>query len=303
MTGAGTATVAAAAESSFKTLPGTPDYFVPGRDLAVEPIELDRALARQRAPDAVFATQSVAQNIEGAFGVEFTMDSSRQSDVHDIVFNTTAPYTLAPGVATSSRWYMGLDYLSGTAERELIGCVPVDYSVSYTQGGPIRVSISFLYADEASNTSITPSSISEPTGDSAQFHGADLTIDGTTQAKLQDATLSLSNISRFQRGADPVALAAVVGPAQASLDTTAIFSETDQLELAYGGSGQTSTAADMDAVTASLDISAGGSTVASHSLAQCKPATYSWADLVAGDTDTTESVTFNVDGDPAVSIS
>jgi len=302
MTGAGTAELAFVKEDSFKTLPGAPTYYEPGRNPTVEPIDLERALERQRQPDAVFATEAIAQNIEGAFAVEFTMDATRQADVHDIVFNDTAPITLQPGRTASSRWFMGLDYLSGTAERELIGCVPVDYSVTYSQGGPIRVSISFIYADEQSNTSITPSSVQEATDAAAQFHGASLTVDGTTQAKEQSITLSISNISRFQRGSDPVAVDAVGGPAEVSLDVTAIFSEEDQLELAYGGSGQTATTADMDDVAASLVISAAGSTVASHELSRVKPATYSWEDLVAADADTAESITFAVTGDPAVAI-
>jgi len=306
MTGAGTAEMAFAKEDSFLgSLVGTPDYFEPGRDPTVQELSLERALARQRKPGSVWSVQSVAENLEGAFGVQFTLDDGQQSHVHDIVFNGTSPVTLVPGLAATSRWYLGLDYYAGgaqaTVERVAKGCAPLDYTVEYQQGGQIRISITFVYADEEYNTTIMPSSISEATGSSGQWHGMDLSIGGTTQVKEQSATLSLSNISRLQRGSEAIAVEAVTGPVEATLDLTAIFSETDQLELAYGGSGQTSTSATMDDVAGSITLSAGGAQVVDYQLAQLKPDSYAWENLINGE-DTTESVTFNVDGDPAVTV-
>jgi len=300
MTGAGSAELAFVKESSFKTLPGTPTYYEPGRDPVIQDLELSRALTRQRMPGEVFSSESLAGNIEGAFGVQFVMDAGRQADVHDIVFNSSAPYTLSPGLAASSRWYASLDYVGGTAERELIGCVPVDYQVEYQRGGDILVSITFVYADEQSNASITPSSINEATGASARFHGMTLDIGTTTQVKEQSATLSISNMSRLERGSDAVAIDAVVGPATAALDFEGIISSTQSLELAYGGSGQTSTSATMSSVSGSMALSASGSTVTTYSLAEMTPDTYAWQDLINADASTTERVTFNVDGEPAV---
>lgn len=297
MTGAGAATVAFVKADSFLSIPGTPTYYRPGRDESITDLTLDRALERQRAPSKVFAETSTAENIEGAFAIDFSVDSDRLADVHDIVFtDPNSDPCLTPGRAASSRFYVGLDYLSGTAERVLKGCVPLDYSVSYSQGAPITVSVSFAYADEKRNTSVTPSSIQGPTGSTAQFHSADLTLGGTVQSKEQSATLSISNISRFQRGSDAVPVDAVVGAAEADLELTTILTETDQHELAYGGSGQSSTTDTMDEVSGSFALSAAGSTITTYSLSAVKPATYGWSDVVSADADAAENINFHVNG-------
>ncbi|WP_435175653.1 phage tail tube protein [Halorussus sp. AFM4] len=306
MTGAGTADLAFAKESSFlgslvdSDADGTPEYFEPGKDPTLQELTLQRALQRQRDPSNVWSSQSVAQNLEGAFGIQFTMDDSRIGDVHDIVFND-AGTGLTSGLAASSRWFLGLDYLSGTAERVLKGVVPMDFTVEYSQGGQIRLNITFAYADEEYNTSITPSSVQAANGASAQWHGMDLTIGGTTQVKEQSATLSISDMSRFQRGSEPIAVEAVVANPQATLDVTGIFSETNQMELAYGGSGQTTTSKTMSSVSGSMALSAAGATVTTYNFGQLKPNEYSWNELL-GTEDTTEQVPFNIDGNPAVSI-
>lgn len=301
MTGAGSGTLAFAKEQSFLGSLSGPNYYHPGHDPQIQEFELPRALNRQRKPGQVFADDSVPGLIEGAFGVEFTMDSDRQADVHDIVFNASSPYTLTPGLAATSRWYVGVDYITATAERELKGCAPIDYSVSYTESGDIRVAITFIYADEERKTSITPSSISEATGSAGRWHGMDLTIDGTVQSKEQSATLSLTNLSRFQPGSEAIAVDAVVGAAEATLSLETILTETDQQELAYGGAGQSTTSKTMSNVAGSMELSAGGSTVTTYSLAKLKPDSYSWNDVINDDADTSEGLDIHINGDPAVS--
>ena len=303
MTGAGAAEMAFGKESSLLGSLDGPNYYEPFKNPTITDLELDRAVQRQRKPDAVFATESVAQNLEGAFAVEGTVDSTRQSDVHDIIYTDPGgAVALTPGRAPSSRWYVGIDYLDGTAERVLKGTIPLDYSVTYSQGGSIRATLTMAYADEEYNTSVTPSSISEATGASAEFHSADFTVDGTVQSKEQSVTFTVSNIARFQRGSDYIPVDAVIGPAQASLDLETIFSETDQLELGYGGSGQSSTSKSMSSVSGSVELSAAGSTITTYDLKGLKPTTYSWADVIAGDADTTESVSLIAADEEAVSI-
>jgi hypothetical protein len=307
MTGAGSGNLAFAQEDSFLGSVTGPTYYEPGHDPTITDLSLDRALSRQRFPDQVWGAESVPGNMEGAFTVAWTMDPTRQGDVHDAVFNSSGPYTLASGLAQTSRWFVGLDYVSGgsvtTAERALKGCAPVDYTVTYQQGGDLRNEITFIYADEETDTSLTPSSVNEATGAPARWHGMDLTVDGTTQVKEDAATLTLTNMSRFERGSQHLPVDAVVGGANATLDLTAIFTETDQLELAYGGSTQTSTTATVDSVSGSLDLSAGGSSFATYSLDKLTPQGHTWQDVIAADSSATEQITFNVDGDPAVSIS
>lgn len=77
MTGAGSAELAFAKEQSFMGSlvdsdgDGTPEYYEPGRDPVIQDLSIEWALARQRQPDSVWSAQSVAENLEGAFGVEF----------------------------------------------------------------------------------------------------------------------------------------------------------------------------------------------------------------------------------------
>lgn len=301
MTGAGSGAVAFTTESSFLTEVTDPTYRHPGHDPVVQDLELQRALERQRKPGQVFADESVAGNLEGAFAIEFTLDPDQQEHVHDIVFNSTAPYALVPGRASTSRWYTGVDYIGGTAERVLLGCAPLDYTVRYTQGGSIRVEVAFLYADEEFNATLSPSNIDEATGAPGRWHGMDLTLGGTLQSNENSVTLSLSNLSRFQRGSQKRPVEAVVGAAQADLSVDTTITEADQLELAYGGGGQTATSKTMDSVAGSLELSAAGSTVTTYTLDALTPDRYAWGDLLNDEADTAERIDFYVTGEPGVS--
>ncbi|MFW6435298.1 MAG: hypothetical protein ACOCY1_02855, partial [Halovenus sp.] len=130
-----------------------------------------------------------------------------------------------------------------------------------------------------------------------------LDIDGTTIDDLQSATLSYSNLYRYQRGTSTEPIAAVLGKPEASMDVTAIFRGPErQLELAYGSSGDTTPADRLDSVSAEFDITVQGDTVSTHELPDIKPDTYSWSDVINdGDTDHTEDVTYNIDGQVSVS--
>ncbi|MDF9748361.1 hypothetical protein [Natrinema salsiterrestre] len=303
MTGAGAATVAFGKEQTFMgdlvdgDSDGNPDYWKFGRNPSVTDLELDRGLSNMTEGDSAEYVESIAGNLEGAFGIEATVSSDVHGDVEDLVFNDGGT-GFTPGRAASGRVFTGIDYLDGTAERELIGCIPLDYSVSYEQGDEFTYSLSMGYADEKLNTSITPSSINTVSdGTSATFHGITLQIDGTTVAKLQSAELSISNISRFQRGADHVAVDAVLARPEMELTVDATIAGPSRTELAYGSAGATETAARMDSVTGSLEAAVDGTPVSTYNFAKLKPSTNSWNDVITdGDTDTTDSTTFNVTG-------
>jgi hypothetical protein len=304
MSGAGAAEMAFVngTDSDLIGIPGAPTYYEPFVDPVINDLTLERALSRLRKPDQVFPDQSVAGNIEGAFEVEGVLESSRLSDLHGILFNNAAGAgdILTDGRAPTSRWYVGLDYLSGsgtaTAERVLKGTVPLTVAFSYTQGEPIRVTATFAYADEESNTSITPSDISEANGDTAQFHGAELTLDGTIQSKEQSFTLSITDISRFQRGSQSVPVDAVVAAPQASLDVTTVITEQDQRELLYGSAGATTTAETIDAVSGSVSFSAAGTQIEQYDLSGMKINDGSWQNIIAADPDAQESYSIHVNG-------
>jgi hypothetical protein len=187
-----------------------------------------------------------------------------------------------------------------------MGCIPLNYSVTYEVGtNTIRESVTMGYADEAPNTSFTPSSITGPTdGSEVPFHGIDVTLDGVSaNTGLQSLTLSIDGpISRFTRGPDPVAENAILGVPQTTLEMAPRFTgPSTSLERAYGTAGATSTQDTLDNVSASIAFDAAGSTVATFDLPKLKPDEYNWSDLVAADTDLTEPTTFHVNGDLSIS--
>ena len=303
MTGGGTASVAFAKESSFMgalvdddDADSDPDYFAPGRNVQVQDVELSNALQRMREPDEVESVESIAQNLEGAFAVSAVVSADVHADVQDIIFND-AGAGFKKGLAATSRWFVGVDYYSGTAERELLGVTPLEYRVEYQQGGMVRYTLTAAYADEKRATSITPANIVQATdGSSVPHHGVTLTVDAAAQTKLQSATLSISNIARFQWGSERKALDAVIAAPQSTLDAEAIFSGSSQLEIAYGAAAATTPQDSLSSVTGSLELAASTGTVATFTLAKLKPDTYNWSDLVDAENDMAESVNYHVNG-------
>lgn len=306
MTGAGAATVAYTPESSFLGGPsGTPTYYLPGSNTLVETASIDNFLTRIREPNTRESVRSVAQSLEGGLTVSFNLgtgDSASRADFHDLIFNATdgsGNDTLDSSLPPSAEWYLGTDYESGgtisTAERVAKGWVCVQATVAYTQGDLVRVTLDGVYGDESYNTSITPGTIVSP-GDEADFHEVTLTLDSTTQSKLQSATLTFDDLARFERGTSRQPIAAVAGPSPVTLDAQAIFTEVDQVELAYGGSGNTSVQDSLTGVSGSLTVSPEGTTAADYRFSGLKPATYEWSDLVNADESMTEPVTFQNNG-------
>lgn len=302
MTGAGSATLAFAKESSFlgslidSDADGTPEYYAPGRNPTVENAELSNQLTRMREAGLVEAADSLAGNLEGALSVSWTMSKDTHTHVRDIVFND-AGGGFVSGNANTSRWFLGIDYIGGTTERVLKGCIPLTFSLSYNQGQPVQVSLTMGYADEVTNTSTTPSSVIGPTdGNDVPHHGTDLTVDAASVSKLQSATLTISNIARFHRGTSRKAVDAVIAAPETSLEATAIYEGSSYLELAYGASASTTPQDQLTNVAGSLAFDTGGTGIATYDLPKLKPDSYNWSDLVSADADITEPVSYHVNG-------
>jgi len=308
MVSAGAATVAFAKEQQpMGTLvdgdsDGTPEYWKFGRDPTINELDLQRELTRLTEGDEAEYVESVAGNLEGAFSVEAVVSSDVHGDVENLVFNNADGTGFEPGRAASGRVFTGIDYLSGTAERELIGCIPLEYSLSYEQGETFTYSLSMAYADEKLSTSITPSSINSVSdGTSAMFHGVDLQIDGAAVSLLQSAELSITNISRFLRGASHIAEDAVLARPETELTVNSVLTGPSRTELAYGSVGATETAARMNNVSGSLGVSVDGTSVSTYNFSKLKPNNNSWNDVISdGDTDTADETTFHVNGSLAV---
>jgi len=305
MTGAGSATLAADLEDSFLgTVAGSPFKF--GRDPTEQDVSLDNQLQRLHEPDSVWSVESVKENFEGAFGVEAVVNAATFPNVEDLVFNGTdgsGNKAIVSGRPQSATVYVGVDYLDGTTERALEGFIPTEFTIDYNEDDQVRFTLTGIYAQEATATSITPSNITGPsTGGTAASHDFDLSIDTTSISKLQSASLTISNIARFQRDGGPTPADIVVAQPEATLQSTAIITGPSRLERALGSAGATTTEDRIGGVPATISIDNDGTTISDYNLATLKPTNLGWSDVVAGDSDTMETVQWHVDGDNAVTV-
>jgi len=293
MPGAGSSTVAWAAEESYLGGTGTdPTYREPGTNVEVQTAELSRNLLEIVAPGDVETQTFLAQNLEGQLSVSFIL---KNDEFHRLVFNDG--FTgFTSGLANSAEWYLGVDYVGGTTERQIQGWAPATAEIAYNGATEaVRVTLTGPYGDEQKNTSITPGTISDA-GDEVPGHGAEFSINNTTVSKAQSATLSFESISRLQRGTSQKPIEAVAGNVTSSIDIQDIYDGPAQYELALGGPGASSIQTDVDEVTGSLTFSDGTDDVATYDLARVAPDTYGWQDLVNNDADLNESITYNAAG-------
>lgn len=300
MTGAGTGELLFAHESEFAgslvdaDSDGTPDTFAVGRNPTIEELSLENQLERLREGDSVWSQESVKTNFEGSLNITATVSSDVHKEIEKLVWNNGGT-SMQPGVTSSARFFAGVQYPTGEALEAYKGVIPVEYSLEYSQGEMVTYSLNMLYADQEPNPSTDLSAATRvSTGTSVPFHGVDLTVDGASVADLQSATLTISDIGRFQYGASPTANRGVVANPQASLDVEAVFTEPSRLDLARGAA-DSSPPDTLDSVTGSLALSVEGSTVSTYELASLKPDSHSWNNLLATD-DATDQVTFHVNG-------
>jgi len=290
MPGAGSSTVAFVPESSYNTTPGTPTYYLPGTNVQVETAEITRNLLRLSLPGDVEDADAIAQQLDGQLSVSFI---AQNDDFHRILFND-GNTGFTSGRAASAEWYLGVDLLDGsTVERQIQGWAPVTAEITYSgTTEAVRVTLTGFYAEESTNTSITPGSIANnSTGDEVPGHGATLQFDGTTVSKLQNATVRFEGLSRplFDSN-DPIASDAVIGDVQESVNMTGIFEGSTYLEYAYGSSGATSIEDFVSSITSSLTLDHDGTSIADYSFSDVKPRNYNWSSLVDNSADLSEPV-------------
>lgn len=307
MTGAGAGELLIAREQSLGgslvdgDTDGNADLYAPGRNESLDELNLQRQLQRMREADAVESVESIAQNLEGAVAISATISSDVHDEIEKIVFNAGPGSSFTSGRANSAAIFTSIDYLSGTATRKLIGCIPLSYEVSYTQGENVTYTLTMGYQDEERDVTIPTGDITRVSDDtSAPFHEFDLTVDAGSVAKLQSATLTIDNIARFQRGTSHTPVDAVIANPQTTLDAEVIINTTSKLELAYGADSATATQAAMNSVSGSVAVAANGTTVSTYSLPQLKPDQYGWNQIIDVE-DATETYTMHVNGGVTVS--
>jgi hypothetical protein len=197
--------------------------------------------------------------------------------------------------------FAGVDYPTGSATEKYLGCTPTEFSIEYEQEGMATFTLSLLYADQEPDPTedlTTATRVADDT--SVPWHGMDYQVDGTTVQDLQSASLSISDIARLQYGASPTANRGVIAAPSATLDVEAIFTAETRLDLARGASSSAPPDR-LSSVTGTLTLSDSNGTVSTYNLSGLKPDTWSWNQILATE-DTTDSVTFNITDDNAVSI-
>ena len=300
MTGAGAGELVAAREQDFAGAlvdgdDGVPDLFGVGRDPTLEELSLDNQLERLRTGNEVWSKESVKTNFEGAVSLSAVVSTDVHKQIEAIVFNDGGT-GITSGLAASARIFVGASYLTGTAERELLGCIPLEYSIEWEQGGMVSYSLSLAYADEKPGSSADLTTATRATeGSSLPFHAATFAVDGTDIQDLQSATLSISDISRLQYGGSPTANRGVIANPQASLDVEAIFTTPSRTQLARGAPNGPPPDR-LDSVTGSVTLEKpDGTTLSEYQLSALKPASYDWNNVLGTD-DTTDPLSLNVDG-------
>lgn len=304
MTGAGSGTLVAAGEQSFMgslvddDSDGDPDLFHLGRNPTISELSLSNELEAMREGDEAWAVEDVKQNFEGAFAVEAAVSEDVHTKIEDnLVLN--AADTIEPGLSASGRIFAGVDYLTGTATEEYLGCIPLEYSINYNQGSNVTYSLSMAYADQQPDPSTDLTAATEATdGSTVGFHGFDLSIDGTTVSDLQSAGLSMSDLSRFHRGADPTPNRGVTAAPSAELTANALFTEPTRLELARGNASSAPPDR-LDSVAGTITLTGPSGTLRTYNLQNVKPDTHNWNEIVATE-DANDETVFSVTGKPAV---
>jgi hypothetical protein len=279
----------------------SPDVTGFGRDPTVTELDLQNQLERLRDDNSVWSAESVKQNFEGAVGVEAIVSADTHAEVEKLIFNQGPGTGIEEGLANSARVFVAANYLTGNCQRVLYGAIPLSYDIQYEQGGQVRYTLSMAYADEEPSTSTDLSVATRASdGSSVSFHGFDLQISGTSVEDLQSATLSISEIARFQRGTGPTPNRAVIAAPSASLDATALFTTPSRVDIARGNStgGLPET---VDSVTGTVTLTANdGTAVSTYDLAALKPDTYSWSEVIATE-DTNDPITFHANDGVTVS--
>lgn len=295
MTGAGSASVFWTLENSFAAGPQTdPTWYLPGKNITVSELAVNQALQRTRDPDDPTPDGSREGPWEGAATVSWDITDANW---HDLVFadgGTALPHSSM--LAPTASWYFGIDLPDGsTIPRTPVGTAVVDAAIEYNRGEHNRVELTMLFGDEDDSISEPDeANIERPTNDQIYtYHGSDLVVDGTAQALMQSCTLQLSNLSRMRTGQSRKPYDAVTGAIEPSLSSNATLTENDQktLSAASTSNGGVEIVGAVDAV---FSMENGLGDTIEYALSGVQPTTYSWADLVAADTDLSEPIDYHV---------
>lgn len=307
MTGAGSGKLVLGHEQDFmgslvdSDSDGTPDLFQAGRDDTIEDLEIDNQPVDLPKGDSVWDVNSREGNFAGTITISAAISADVHGDIEQLVFNDGGT-GITSGLANSARVFVDADHLTGTANRELLGCVPQSYSIDWTQGEPVTYSLTLAFADENPDPSVGLTTATTASGGSTvMWSGGSLDIDGTTVEDMQSMSLSIEDIAELSYGASRFANHGVIrDPGTATLDVEAKFTSPSRLEFARGATDGIADTLEHRPATVTLET-ADATAVSTYNLESTSPATQSWENVLASD-DTTDNTTLNVTGENAVSI-
>lgn len=304
MTGSGTTSVVWTREDSYNSLSADPTYLYPGRDVTVNTLELRNALQRSRLPDDNEAIEAIAQQLEGALELEYDLvhpwmlTDAFVSEHTDSDSDGVLEWAMGSGQMPTSRWYIGVDVKGSVCEREIKGAATTQLQIQISEGSNVRVSQTIVYGDEEKATSMTPGSIEGGDQSPYVYHGGSLTVDGTTQKKMQEATLDLTNNGSLDRGWNRKAIDAIAGDSEYSLSASKIVDDSlsSNVTHAYGNSTAPVSTSGIDGVTGEIPLTRGDGDQITLSLSGVRPDTYGWDNIPpSSDERVQESIQFFVD--------
>lgn len=278
---------------------GTPTdttYKAAGQNQRLEDLTIDNALQRLRNM-SIEAVEAIETTFEGAISVTGTVTEDTAWLLNHILGSPptqtgAGPYSYEWSIATqrvqSARFYVGLDFLSGYAERELKGVVFPQIEFTNNIGESTTFTATGFFADEAKATTATPGSEPSTTSDAFVFHGGNLSIDATTQKKMQNGTLSIQTGAHPLRGWERKPTDATFGAAEHTLNPTKIVTGVDLLGLAYGNGTAPVTSSGVGSVPGILTLGNGSETL-TFELTGVTSNTYSWDEIGNAESDKTES--------------
>jgi len=282
---------------NYRTLDSTRDPFVPGANGTLDSAEAVNQITRITNFSKEVAIELKEGNFDGAwslswdlvspwylesvFGAPDTTDNGDGSYTHtyDITDSDPTPFQLFEGYETST-----------TAERVLKGCVPGSITVepSTDDDGGSRVTMEGFYAIEETDTDVTLTDQDDPDGKVLNYTDAELTVDGTAEAIMQQASLNISwgASNAIQAFGSRFAIDYLVGSFEPMIDYSKLKTDAAALQDVYGGASATVVQEDLDnsvGTTLTFDNGdAAGSGINKHvfSLTGTKPESYDDSDGV-----------------------
>lgn len=306
MVGAGAGDVAWLHEpvDNYRGSPTDSTYKAMGKETELTDLSIENALQRLRNLSSE-VKQSIETTFEGALSVTGVVTEDTAWFLNHVFGGTpsqsgTGPYTYTwshagAGRAQSARVYVGLQALSGYAERELKGVCCPEITFENPEDGPVTFDATCFFADEALATSATPGSEPTTTSDPFIFHGGQFDLDSTKQTLMASGSLSIQTGIHGLRGWERKFSEAVMGAEEHTLTATKIVENTNLLTTSYGNSTAPATSPNGVASKPATLTLGNGSETLTFNMPRVTPNNYSWENIGQADNDASETVELYVD--------